>query len=105
VETSFSGDWGLTVVYCFRPSGTLAQVTSELRMLPSQAMTRQVIGCNDQGRQVRRTTTRHDLATGAELAAERAKDARGYEVIPTPLYKRVADLPFYRLLARARPRQ
>jgi hypothetical protein len=105
VETSFSGDWGLTVVYCFRPSGTLAQVTSELRMLPSQVMTRQSITCDEKGRRISRRTTRQDLETGAELGAEQARAARAYEVIPTPLYKRVADLPFYRLLARARPRQ
>jgi hypothetical protein len=99
-ESSFSGDWGRYVDYCFRQSGIVAKIASELRMLPSHAITRQAIDWDAQGREIARRTTRFDLHTKAELDAGRAKEARGYEIFPTPVYKRVSDLPFYKLFTK-----
>lgn len=101
-QSSFSGDWGLHVDYCFRESGISAKVVSELRMLPSRAITRQTMDYDARGREVGRRTTRHDLHTEAELDAERAKEAREFEVFPTPVYRRVSDLPFFTMFAKRR---
>jgi hypothetical protein len=68
-------------------------------MLPSHAITRQVVDWDAQGREVARRTTRYDLHTEAELDTDRAKEAREYEAVPTPVFKRVSDLPFYKLFA------
>jgi hypothetical protein len=101
-QSSFSGDWRLDVDYCFRQSGDVAKIASELRMLPSHAITRQVIDWDAQGRETARRTTRYDLHTTVELDAVRAKEARRYEIVPTPVYKRVSDLPFYKVFTKGK---
>jgi len=66
-QSSFSGDWGLYVDYCFRQSGVVAKIAWELRVLPSHAITRRAIDWDVQGRETARRTTRYDLHTKAEL--------------------------------------
>lgn len=102
--TSFSGDWALYVDYCFRPSGTIVRINSDLRVLPEDTMTKETFEFGIDGRQVAARTTYYELKTKTELTGHAADPAREWKArFPTPMHRKMADLPFYNLLKQPRP--
>jgi hypothetical protein len=99
VASSFSGDWALYVSYCFRGSGDAIAITSELRVLPGETITKEAIEFGGNGNELSRRTSYYDLTSNGELAGEAAVRAKEWKArFPTPVYKRTSDLPFHGLL-------
>ena len=96
-ESSFSGDWSLYTTYCFDSAGRLLSLQSELRMLPSHAITRQHLLFDVSGNRVRTNISYNDLSSGAALRGRGLQEARAYQV-PLRIYSRVKELPFASLL-------
>ena len=97
-ETSFSGDWGRSVDYCYSVDGRLLEIFDELRMFPSHAITRQVVAFDEAGRETSRRASRSDLETDAPLCQPAAETAKRYEAFPPRSYRNLGDLPFWHLL-------
>jgi hypothetical protein len=78
---SGSGDWALYVDYCFRASGGVVHIDSELRVLPGGTITKEAFEFNSNGKQLEYRTTHLDLRGKAALTGERAEEARGWKAI------------------------
>jgi hypothetical protein len=97
-ERSFSDDWGLFVDSCYRPSGTVAFMSVELFFWPSRVRVREDIEFDASGREITRTGVQFEI-NGGEALATRDKVAGDWLRKTLVVYRRSADLPFYKVYA------
>jgi hypothetical protein len=94
--SSGTGDWGLSVEYCFRPDGTLAALHSEFRN-----ETDEYIAIRDE----RYDADGTQLSDDAQFLDERSRRPKKLSKQQTaaevraPLYKTAKELPFMRLVS------
>jgi hypothetical protein len=101
---SSSGDWRMYVDYWFRASGSVARTASELRFLPSNVIARQTVEYDGNGHQTNRADHYYDIHTERELK-ELDEEARDWRTKIMVVYKRAADLPFYKILTSTKARR
>ena len=97
-ERSFSDDWGLSVDYCYRPSGTVAFISVELIFWPSRVLIREDIEFDASGRETGRTAGHFDIKSEQILPSpdKMAEDWLRHTLVA---YRRSSDLPFYKIYA------
>jgi hypothetical protein len=66
---SGSGDWALYVAYCFRASGGVVRIDSELRELPGKTITKEALRCSISASEQRRSAAQHRTATDGRRRA------------------------------------
>jgi len=93
-----SADWVNRALYCFREGDTTAQITSELRTFYGQMIVRRKWILNAEGHVLRATEEFLDLSTEKPKRPDES-----FTDQKTPIYRKVADFPFYPILRGNHP--
>lgn len=88
-----SGDWVHFVMYYFREAGTLAKIQAQLNTFYGDVTVRREEFYSADGKLLRTNTKHFDLNS-----QKPKKPDRDLPDFPIPVYLRVQDLPFYKLL-------
>ncbi len=88
-----SRDWAQFAMYYFREDGTLAKIQSRLNTFYGELTVRQEKFYSSEGKLLR--TTKKYLDLNSQKPKKPGKDIQEF---PIPVYRRVEDLPFYKLL-------
>ena len=97
-QRSFSDDWRLFVDYCFRPSGGIAVVSSELFYWPSETIALQTVQYDQKGHETQRREGSYEIKDGRDPKAPDG-EASVWMRRNLVVYRRAADLPFHRMLS------
>lgn len=105
VEAYFSGpsgDWTHFVNYCFRPDGTLAEIEATLNTFLGHLTVKRQNLYDSRGKLLRANKQIFKLGTRVPTTLP---DKTTGEFIdrPPPVYRKVAELPFRRLLLKSKP--
>lgn len=94
---SESGDWAMYIFHCFRPDGTLARATSELRTFNGDYIITQTRYFNARGKQIDKTVKYQDL-TSHKIK----RPTKDYEssFSDDDIFTTTAKVPFAKLIIR-----
>jgi hypothetical protein len=90
---SGSRDWAHFVMYYFREDGTLAKIRAQLNTFYGNISVMREQVYSSSGKLLRKTTRYLDLES-----QEPRRPTADFQDEPIPVYRRVRDLPFYKLL-------
>jgi hypothetical protein len=95
---SESGDWFLRTEHCFRASGVVARLSSNLMFLPTKVAVIETIEFDQKAQELRRGTNYFDV-DARDVMKPPDQQARDWLNKMRTVYTKVTELPFWKLLS------